>query len=339
MAGLIQAVRSWFSGHQVKASAPRGHAAARPANESAPEAPDLSLEVTRLHAWLMGCQRIVAGERSIPERAMLTELRQRIRNRRLSRIPRQPRVLPVLIRALGDERQTHRDIAAIILDEPALTDELLRVVNRCRGRESDQRPVESVEQAVLMVGFEGVRRAVSEAVMRPVMQGQSRAEADFARRVWHWGLLCANACDLVAQQQRRTGPDLFMIGLMPALAYLTLYREFESIAHDHTGSREVPPSMLDEVLHDEVGHMLERLIEAWQLPARYGRHLEELHGTPLGRAESTLSKGMVLGTRETLLQAGRQTLLQGELLRVTRLDPRLIETVQARLKADPATGH
>ncbi|MGM0449586.1 MAG: HDOD domain-containing protein [Pseudomonadota bacterium] len=266
---------------------------------------------------------------------MLTELRQRIRDRRLARIPRQPRVLPVLIRALGDERQTHGDIAAIILDEPALTDELLRVVNRAR-RDPDQRPIESVQQAVLLVGIEGVRRAVSEAVMRPVMASASRAESGFARNVWHWGLLCANACDLLGHQHRKGGSDLFMIGLMPSLAYLSLYRELESIATDQTGKRNLTATIVDEALRREIGPMLRRLVEAWQLPSRYDYHLRELHETPLGRAESVLSKGMILGTRETLLKAGQPTMLQRELLRVTRLEPGLVERVQTRMQAEPA---
>lgn len=338
MASLIQAVLSLFAGDQNQGGARSGPggAAAESDSKTGPEATDLSPEVARLHAWLMGRQGIEPGEHSVPEQAMLTELRQRIRDRRLSRIPRQPRVLPLLIRALGDEHQTHRDIAAIILEEPALTDELLRVVNRAR-RDPDQRSIESVQQAVLMVGVEGVRRAVSEAVMRPVMESASRAESGFARNVWHWGLLCANACDLLGQQHHKGGSDLFMVGLMPSLAYLTLYRELESIAADQTGKRNLTAAIVDEALRREIGPMLKRLVEAWQLPSRYDYHLRELHETPLGWAESVLSKGMILGTRETLLKAGQPTMLQRELLWVTRLEPDLVERVQTRMQAEPAT--
>ena len=331
MERLIQSLLSFLSGNGSKGKA-RGDTSRREGNDEiqATEA-DTAGEVARLHAWLVGRSTTPDSGPTVPEQAMLSELRLRVRERRLSRIPRQPRVLPKLIRALGDERQTHRDIATIIEDEPALTDELLRVVN-LTATNSGQRPIESVQQAVLLVGFEGVRRAVSEAVMRPVMQAASRAEAGFARNVWQWGLLCANACDRLAHQEPGGGPDLFMLGLIPGLAYLTLYRELESIASAQSGDHSVSPALLVSVLEEQRGAMLERLVSAWELPASYRDELRELHDSPLGLQASTLSRGMVLGTHETLRQAGCGTLLQKELEAVTGLDQPRLEHVLTDLR-------
>ena len=121
MARLVQALLSFFSGYQGQGKSQASKKADVAENGASGQFPSESQylipQVERLHAWLMGRQGIEQGEYSIPERAMLTELRHRIRDRRLSRIPRQPRVLPLLIRALGDERQSHRDIASIIVDE------------------------------------------------------------------------------------------------------------------------------------------------------------------------------------------------------------------------------
>lgn len=270
------------------------------------------------------------GESAAQQR-VLAELRRRIRDRRLSRIPRQPRVLPRLIQALKDEFQTHTDVARIIQDEPALTDELLRVVNASLDKPG-QRPVESVEQAVLLIGFDGVRRAVSEAVMRPVMQGASRAEANFARNAWRWGLTCATACDFLEQQESGCNSDLFMIGLTPAFAYLTLYRELETITLAHTGNRRLDPSTLEVALDELLGDVLQCVTDAWQLPDHFVRQLSELDTVPLGSAESTLSKGMILGTHKVLRQAGFRTLTQKELLELTRIPPKRMERLQAHLE-------
>ncbi|MFO7788587.1 MAG: HDOD domain-containing protein [Halospina sp.] len=331
MERLIQSLLSFLAGNGSKGKS-RSDTVRRERSEGA-QATDVDTvgEVARLHAWLVGRSADPDSGFTVPEEAMIAELRLRIRDRRLSRIPRQPRVLPKLIRALGDERQTHRDIAVIIEDEPALTDELLRVVNLSTAN-TGQWPIESVEQAVLLVGFEGVRRAVSEAVMRPVMQAASRAEAGFARNVWQWGLLCANACDRLAHQEPGGGPDLFMLGLIPGLAYLTLYRELESIADLQSGDHAVSPGLLVSVLEEQRGAMLERLVSAWELPASYRDELRELHDSPLGLQASTLSRGMVLGTHETLRQAGCRTLLQKELVAVTGLDHRRLERVLTDLR-------
>lgn len=331
MGRLIRSLLSFFAGSGSKGKV-RGDSGT-PADRSSDNAGggDVDAEVGRLHAWLVGGSGRGSSAATVPEQAMLAELRLRMREQRLSRIPRQPRVLPKLIRALGDERQTHRDIAAIIEDEPALTDELLRVVNRNTAN-TGQRPIESVEQAVLLVGLEGVRRAVSEAVMRPVMQGVARADAGVARNVWHWGLLCANACDRLGHQEAGCGPDLFMLGLIPGLAYLTLYRELESIAGMQSGSHAVNPQLLVSVLEEQRGAMLERLVAAWDLPDSYRDELRELHGSPLGAQASTLSRGMVLGTHETLRQAGCRTLVRTELAAVTGLDDHRLHHVLRELR-------
>lgn len=294
-------------------------------------ADELPVEVARLHAWLMDRRNRDPHGKPAIQQEVLAELRRRIRDRELSRIPRQPRVLPRLIQALRDEFQTHTDVARIIQDEPALTDEVLRVVNDALEKPR-QRPVESIEQAVLLIGFDGVRRAVSEAVMRPVMQGASRAEANFARNAWRWGLTCATACDFLEQQESGRNSDLFMIGLTPAFAYLTLYRELETITLAQTGSRRLVPSTLEAALDELLGDVLMCLTEAWQLPVHFASQLTELDTVPLGSAESTLSKGMILGTQKVLREAGFRTLPQRDLLELTRIPPKRMERLQAHLQ-------
>lgn len=295
-----------------------------------PEAVELSAEVARLHEWLMDGRNRGSSGLSADDRATLAELRRRIRDRQLSRIPRQPKVLPRLIQALGNEFQTHTEVAKIIQDDPALTDELLRVVNASLDKPG-QRLVESVEQAVLLIGFDGVRRAVSEAVMRPVMQGTSRVEASFARNAWRWGLKCATACDCLEQQESVRNSDLFMVGLTPAFAYLTIYREIETITLDQTGKRRFNPATLESAWEELFGAVLGCLVEAWQLPPHFGHQLRELEDGPLGASESVLSKGMIMGTQDVLRQAGVRTLTQKELLELIRIHPNRMERLQSHL--------
>ena len=335
MERMIQSLVSFFSGlgsgdRQGVGNGVRAADRAQAETGGKSESVELSAEVARLHTWLMDQRNRGSFAESDVQQPILAELRRRIRDRKLSRIPRQPRVLPRLIQALRDEFQTHTDVAKIIEDEPALTDELLRVVNASLERPG-QRPVESVEQAVLLIGFDGVRRAVSEAVMRPVMQGSSRMEANFARNAWRWGLKCATACDFLEQEESGRNSDLFMIGLTPAFAYLTLYRELETIALDQTGKRSLNPCTLEVALDELRGEVLVCLTEAWQLPSHFDHELRELDTMPLGSAESILSKGLILGTHEVLRQAGSKTLTQKELLELTRIPPKRMERLQAHL--------
>ena len=220
MERLIQSILSFFAGPGIKKASPTVDTT--PGTKTAELRPD-ALEdlVAQLRSWLQGKQENRLSKQTYAEQPKLREFNERIVNRQLSRIPRQPRVLPRLIQTLGDESKTHTDLAEIIQDEPALTNDLLAVVNKTVQKRG-QLPVDSVEQAVFLVGFDGIRRAVTQAVTRPIMQGGARAEADFARRTWRWGLMCATACDLLEQQEKRANSELFMIGLMPAFAYLKI---------------------------------------------------------------------------------------------------------------------
>ena len=331
MERLIQSVLSFFSGPGVNKKESAATPAAPRATAAEPRPDAISSLLTQLRSWLVGNRPDRSSSLSGVEQSKLTEFNERIADRRLSRIPRQPRVLPRLIRALGDESNSHTDLAAIIQDEPALTNDLLAVVNRSVQKRG-QLPVDSVEQAVFMVGFEGVRRAISQAVTRPIMQGGSRAEAEFARKTWRWGLKCATACDLLEQQERRGNPELFMIALMPAFAYLTIYRELESISLDQTGERAFQTATLEAALDQSLESTVTYLVEAWQLPNRFALQLGELQGMPLGSSETLLSRGMLIGTHEILRGAGQTTLTQQELLLLTRVDPRTMEKVLKQLR-------
>ena len=330
MERLIRSLLALFSRPVVEKRSTACEPGARTEKPEA-DADAIARLATGLRSWLLRSQQHRSSKRSDVERSKLTELHERVTSRQLSRIPRQPRVLPKLIRALGDESSSHTDVALIIRDEPALTNDLLTVVNKSAEKRG-QLPVDSVEHAVLLVGFDGVRRAISQAVTRPIMQGGSRLEAEFARRAWRWGMMCATACDLLEQEETQANSEIFMIGLMPAFGYLTIYRELESISLDQTGERSFQLPTLEAAFNESLESVLACLVEAWQLPASFDLQLRDLREMPLGAAETRLSKGMVIGTNELLRRVAATTLTRKELLLQTRVDPRTMEKVLKQLQ-------
>jgi len=144
--------------------------------------------------------------------------------------------------------------------------------------------------------------------------------------------MCATACDLLGQQEKQANGELFMIGLLPAFGYLTIYRELESISVDRTGERSLELPTLETALSESLESILACLVEAWQLPTRFDLQLRELQGTPLGSAETSLSRGMIIGTNELLRGAAATALTQKELLLQTRVEPRTLERVLRQLR-------
>ena len=144
-----------------------------------------------LFCWLLDANPPLV-ERDMPHApGILQALHQRIADNGLMELPRQPAVLPMLTRALSDDNVSRKELSDIILADPALTDQLLHMANSPFFLPGEQ-PIESVEQAILLLGINGVRSVASAAALRPMMTARISQEALFAQRVWRWGLACSS---------------------------------------------------------------------------------------------------------------------------------------------------
>lgn len=118
--------------------------------------------------------------------------------------PRRPDLLAQLLKALQDEEASLRDVARIIGQDPALTGNLLRVAHSPLYRVND-RPVESIERAMTLVGSNGMRAIVAAALFQPVLA----ASGPFARVpeiVWEHTLYAASAAEAHAAHIGKVDP-------------------------------------------------------------------------------------------------------------------------------------
>lgn len=143
-----------------------------------------------LFTWLLDVEpeRLRAGTDSGEKE--LAELERRLQMNELEELPRKPGSLPMLMRALSNEATERKELTRIILSDPSLTDQLLQVANSPYFRPSEH-VIESVDQAVFVLGVDGIRNVIAAAVMRPMMAARNSREALFAQRSWRWGLTCA----------------------------------------------------------------------------------------------------------------------------------------------------
>ena len=81
-------------------------------------------------------------------------------------LPRRPQLLPQLIQTVNDDAASARVMAAIIGQDPVLTGNLLRIANS-PAYKVHERPVESLQRAVTLVGTEGVRQIISAVLVAP----------------------------------------------------------------------------------------------------------------------------------------------------------------------------
>lgn len=296
--------------------------------------PDTRLALHRLEenlfCWLLS---VTPSRLELPGKhtdRVMAELASRIKAGKLDELPRQPLTLPTLMRALSDETVGRNELTQIILRDPALTEQLLSVANSPYFRPNEQ-AIESVDQAIFLLGMDGIRSVISATVLRPMLAARNSNEALFAQRVWRWGMVCARAAEQISRLQGGDTSAFFMVALLPALAYMTLRREVQRIYRAHIPGVEVEPQVISQALGQFDWTTTQLLAKDWNLPPRYHAHLLCAE-RPAPRSEHTpLNDGIILGTREVLRQSHQRNLAEEDLRKLLRLDERQFAIVRGQL--------
>jgi HD-like signal output (HDOD) protein len=274
-----------------------------------------------LFCWLLDAPPATLNrELDSDDQQVLAILEQRIQRQSLEELPRRPMTLPILTRALSDDKTDRRALTEIILSDPALTDQLLHVANSPLFRTGDKQ-IESVDQAVFILGMNGLRNVISAAVMRPMMAARNSREALFAQRVWRWGLTCAKAAELVAGLRSKDGSVYFMAGLLPALSYITLRRELLRICRSAPEPHDPSPGLTHQALSRFQWSTAQVLANQWGLAPEYNARLMEAERPIPGQSHAPLNDGIIIGTREILRHAHQRNMPEEEVLQLVHIPP------------------
>lgn len=301
-----------------------------PADAAAEESQWVQRLEEHLFCWLFDAPPSVLKQDIAGSAGILDQLGARLTDHALEELPRQPLSLPMLMRALSDESSDRHRLSDIILGDPALTDQLLQIANSPYFRHGDQ-SIESVDQAIFVLGINGIRNVISAAVMRPMMVARNSREALFAQRVWRWGLTCGRSAELIARLQGQDSNAYFMVGLLPALSYMTLRREIHRIYRSRGTGSEPEPAVLRQALSRYQWVTSQLLANEWHLPPQYHAYLLAAERPVPGQQHTPLNDGMILGTREVLRHAHQRNLPEENLLKLVRLDEGQLAQVRGAL--------
>lgn len=271
-----------------------------------------------LFCWLLDSPPATLRSEAGQWDEVLEKLSWRIANGELDELPRQPMTLPMLMRALSDASTGRHQLTEIILNDPALTDQLLQIANSPYFRTSEQ-SIDSVDQAVFVLGMDGIRNVISAAIMRPMMAARNSREALFAQRVWRWGLTCARSAELIAKIQGQDSSIYSMAGLLPALSYITLRRELQRLCRAESGLMDPPPSLIHTALSRYQWATSQLLANEWNLPPKYHAQLLAAERPVPSQQQPPLNDGIIIGTREVLRHAHQRNMPEEDILRITRI--------------------
>jgi HD-like signal output (HDOD) protein len=153
-------------------------------------------------------------------------------------------------------------MAAIIGQDPVLTGNLLRIANS-PAYKVHERPVESLQRAVTLVGTEGVRQIISAVLVQPVMQVQCEVFPQFSAIIWEHALLASRAA---ADHARTvTFGDAFAaqwLGLVQGLGAALVMRQ---LLQEAQARGAVEPALALQLLQQWSLPLAQR-VAAWELP-------------------------------------------------------------------------
>lgn len=306
-----------------------------PSNTSEPEQngnkDDLVSQLEdHLFSWLQNVEPAQLHAGTDNGKKELAELERRLQKNEMEELPRKPGSLPMLMRALSNETTERKELTRIILSDPSLTDQLLQVANSPYFR-TGEHAIESVDQAVFILGVDGIRNVIAASVMRPMMAAHNSREALFAQRSWRWGLTCARAAEMIAKIHQEDASAHFMIGLLPGLAYITIRRELGRICRTMGSGNEPDPALLRLALARYQWATCQLLANVWNLPPNYHAWLLAAERPAPKQTHSALTDGLLLGTREILRHARQRNLSEENLLRIVHLTPEQLGRIRSLL--------
>lgn len=221
--------------------------------------------------------------------------------------PRRPSLLPQLIRAANDDAAPRRELAAIIRRDPSLVGSLLEMANSSFYRVTE-RPVESIDRAVVLLGSEGIRSLIAAAAMQPIFRVATGPFPQFAQTVWEHTWRSANAAVVHAAMAERADPFAAeLLTLVWGLADVVLFRAVLE-QYQAAADSELRPDagVIAAVLESHSARVARRIGANWELSEGSLAALEQPASgvkpvTPLGRS---VRFGRIVGALAVLCMSG-----------------------------------
>lgn len=293
--------RRLFPSRKVPVSRPRPAVATRaaapaaaPVGESAPShALSLAEIDDRFHRFVLGLPAAQDSEPSAAELATLRRLELLSTRFDMRSLPRLPSVLPQLLRSLKNDNVAGGELAKLVGRDPLMVGEVMRVTSSVFYRSAQ--PITSLQQAVVLLGQDGLRRVLTQHVMKPILQANVGALGHAAgERLWDHAERCAHACAWLGRSSGCDAFEAYLAGIICHTGTGAVVRLLDQLM-----STEAPP--LSSGFLSGCSQLAARLsLQAarhWELPPRVLEAMVECQ-TPVTAAGSAL--GRTLAVADTL---------------------------------------
>ncbi len=143
-------------------------------------------------------------------------------------IPRVPSVLPQLLKSLRNENVSGDELASHVARDATLVAEIISEVNSSYYSPADK--ISSLDNAIRLLGINGLRMLVARSAFRPLIQLQSgHITSVVAPIIWEQSEKCAQASRWLAGERGLDGFHAYLAGLLQNMGLIIAFRALDQI--------------------------------------------------------------------------------------------------------------
>jgi len=178
--------------------------------------------------------------------------------------PRRPLLLPKLLQAINDNDSSRQALVRLIMEDPTLTGAVLQRANSAYHRIAPG-PVESIDRALYLLGTDGLRGLLAEAILLPVFRIPPGYFEDFPNITWELAERTSCAAEACAKVNGDVEPIVArLLGLVSVLANIVLFRLTMDKYRDHPGVL-MRAEVFIQAIHQHRACTASLIAQAWQL--------------------------------------------------------------------------
>ena len=212
-------------------------------------------------------------------------------------LPRAPAVIPQLLRALRQQNTSLPALVERVSKDLVLAAEVMRMARGVAYSRDGEVP--DLGRAIAALGDQGLQRAISRVVLRPLMQsGGGKLSALAAQRLWDHTEIKATLCSARSAAAGLDPFDGFMAGMLHSAGW--------TVALRHLDLRTPPPWPWSREFVDALALRRDPLfgkgVVGWQVSPRLTALAAEALGPGLERGRSALAQVLLECDREASAQ-------------------------------------
>lgn len=200
-------------------------------------------------------------------------------------VRRMPGLVPQLLQSLRSETFSGSALSRTIASDPVLVAAVVRLANSCYR--STGQSIASVEQAVILIGQEGLRQLITTVAFRPIIDVRS---GFYTRRLAPQLWAHSERCALAAHGAAGGGVepfDAFLAGLLQNVGMIVSLRIMDQVAQD--GERLGSDVFLAQLARD-TRRLCASIAREWHFPETVSTALLEQGELRRGAAVSPLGR-------------------------------------------------